>query len=202
MNNLREKDAKLARLRRCQRAVREATDQRRRALRRRLEQRRELRGELLELTAEWRTETLQCERCGRLLQIMPQRALRGPAPLALDEPSVECANPNLGRCTGPDGRAPRRPGPRASPYGRWASTTTAACEGSTPSARRRRESQPSSLALEVRLLVEVHAVVFHHLLLLLPQAAEQPMASGWQTERVCQRSLRLVFDDDLKWRAA
>ena len=47
VKNLREKDAKLARLRRRQRAVREATDQRRRALRRRLEQRRELRGELL-----------------------------------------------------------------------------------------------------------------------------------------------------------
>ena len=47
VNNLREKDAKLERLRRCQRAVREATDQRRRALRRRLEQRRELRGKLL-----------------------------------------------------------------------------------------------------------------------------------------------------------
>ena len=47
VNNLREKDAKLERLRRCQRAVREAADQRRRALRRRLEQRRELRGKLL-----------------------------------------------------------------------------------------------------------------------------------------------------------
>ena len=104
VNNLREKDAKLGRLRRCQRAVREAADQRRRALRRRLKQRRELRGELLELTAEWRTETLQCERCGRLLQIMPQRALRCPAPLALDEPSVESADPNLGRRTGSDGR--------------------------------------------------------------------------------------------------
>ena len=35
---------------------------------------------------------------------MPQRALRSPAPLALDEPSVESADPNLGRRTGSDGR--------------------------------------------------------------------------------------------------
>ena len=78
-----------------------AASGRRRGVRRRRQQSRQQRSELLQLGAERRRHALQSERGRCLLQIVPERPLRGPTAFALDEAEVERPDPQRRRSACP-----------------------------------------------------------------------------------------------------